>query len=168
MCFLTISSVTGVRPDYQGCETYSTSNGGSFSLNLIACYKDGLYNQVYDVADTSFSTNLIKDPQTLYGGNTNVNPLTMDGFGYSSQFNFIIYKSGDTPSIYTSEPGAWTVSLIADPPTEAPTVAPSSAPVCFSGSSRVQIDDNNNDSKLMSEVSVGDKVLSYRRNSKVT
>jgi hypothetical protein len=42
-----------------------------------------------------------------------------------------------------------------------------SAPVCFSGSSYVELEDNN-DNKLMSSIKLGEKVLSYTRNSNMS
>ena len=48
-----------------------------------------------------------------------------------------------------------------------PTASPTSLQVCFSGSSHVESNNNNNGTKLMSEMKLGDEILSYNRKTKV-
>ena len=151
-----------------GCEKYATawtgpSPGGSF--DLLACFTGNTYTGVYALSDTSYSPNLLitQTEDAGYKGNDNVHPLTSGGFSYqlidSKKFN--IFKSGNDLILASDDVPDRTVSSLSDLPTTAPT----SAPLCFSGSSNVQVDQDN---KVISSIKIGEEVLAYSREKKVS
>jgi hypothetical protein len=126
------------------------------------------------VGFTEYTDNLLNT--NGFQGNDNIYPLTGLGFAYeedNDSINFRIYKGGNNVPAIGYDVGQSITSasvtsgeLISNP-SAAPTAAPSSAPVCFSGSSYVQVEDEE-DKKGISSIKVGDNVLSFNRNSKVS
>jgi hypothetical protein len=152
-----------------GCEKYLTTWTGPTtpgSFDLFACFNGGFYTGVYDVtavmSDTDYGTNLLitQTGSDGYFDNNNVHPVNNGGFSYeinSKKFN--IYKISFIRIVSDFVDGE-TVSLLSSP-----TAAPSSAPLCFSGSSKVEVDQ---DKKVISSIKTGEEVLSYSRKTKVS